>query len=248
MELRTIPYSVNSAYANIATDHALLESVANGNSYMVLRLYSWKPSAVSVGRFQKMQKEINLERCRFLGVDVARRITGGGVAYHNAEGVISYSIIAKEGELPEGIQRCYAYSTSAIRDALSSLGVRAEPSPINDLLVDGKVISENTQTRREGAVLLQGTIFYKVDIRKILSVIKVSNNEISEDMVKSAAERITDVQSNSHASINELREALFSSFTMGRAWQEKPLTDEEKGRSLELEETVYRNDEWNFDR
>ena len=248
MELRVIPYSSNSAYQNMSIDHALLESVAMGNSGMTLRLYSWKPSAVSIGRFQSMRKEVNLEQCKSLGIDFVRRITGGGAVYHDSEGEITYSLIAKEGELPDGIQKCYRFSASMIIDALKSIGINAEYAPINDITVDGKKISGNAQTRRDGAVLLHGTILYTADVKKMFSVLNVSKEKLSDKMIKSAEDRITDVRSNCHASIDELREALFNSFTKGRAWKESPLTEEEKERSIELEETVYRNAEWNFNR
>ena len=129
MELRVIPYSSNSAYQNMAIDHALLESVAMGNSGMTLRLYAWKPSAVSIGRFQSMQKEVNLEQCKSMGIDFVRRITGGGAVYHDSEGEITYSLIAKESELPDGIQKCYRFSASMIIDALKSIGINAEYVP-----------------------------------------------------------------------------------------------------------------------
>ena len=248
MELRTLPYSPNSAYANMAIDHSILESVSEGDSHMTLRLYSWKPSAVSIGRFQSLRKEVNVEQCKVAGIDLVRRMTGGGAVYHDSEGEITYSLIAKEEELPQGVQKCYRYAASMIIDALGSIGVKAEYAPINDIVVDGRKISGNAQTRREGAVLIHGTVIYKADVKKMFSVLNVSKEKLSDKTINSAEDRITDVQTNSHASIGELREALFNSFTRGRVWKEMPLTKEEKERSLELEETVYKNEEWNFNR
>ena len=248
MKLRVIPFSANSAYLNMAIDHSLLESVSEGSSCTALRLYAWEPSAVSIGRFQSMRKEVNIARCRELGIDFVRRLTGGGAVYHDSKGEITYSIIAKEEELPSGIQECYKHVSSIIISALGSIGIKAEYAPINDIIVGGKKISGNAQTRKEGAVLQHGTILYSADLKKMFSVLNVSGEKISDKAIKSAGERITDVYSNSHASIGELREAVLGSFTKGKLVMAQALTEGERERSMELEETVYRSDEWNFSR
>jgi lipoate---protein ligase len=48
----------------------------------VLRLYGWKPSAVSIGYFQSLEQEVDIKKCEDLGIDVVRRITGGGAVLH----------------------------------------------------------------------------------------------------------------------------------------------------------------------
>ncbi len=246
--MRVLPYASNNAYMNMAIDHTLLESVSSEKSPMALRLYRWEPGAVSIGRFQSMEREVNTEKCKALGIDFVRRITGGGAVYHDSDGEITYSIIAKEKELPKGIPECYKCVSGFIIKALSNLGIRAEFAPINDITVNGKKISGNAQTRKEGAVLQHGTILYKAEIRKMFAVLNVSGEKLSDKMISSAEERVTDVASNSKATMGQLHEELLRQFTEGKDPVYSELTNEEKERAVELAETVYGTKEWNFSR
>ncbi|MGH9926954.1 MAG: lipoate--protein ligase family protein, partial [Nitrososphaeraceae archaeon] len=69
----------------------------------VLRIYGWKPPAVSIGYFQSMDLEIDVHECRRRGIDLVRRITGGGAVYHEAE--LTYSFLTNA--LPKDIMQSY---------------------------------------------------------------------------------------------------------------------------------------------
>ena len=73
----------------MAIDEALLRSFDPVSSPPILRLYGWSPPALSLGRFQKADQVLDLERCRADGVAVVRRVTGGGVIYHADELTLS---------------------------------------------------------------------------------------------------------------------------------------------------------------
>ena len=79
---------------NMAVDEAILRCRAANSVPNTLRFYRWKPSAVSIGRFQKLENEVNLKNCAKLGVDTVRRISGGGTVFHDSEGEVTYSVIA----------------------------------------------------------------------------------------------------------------------------------------------------------
>ena len=76
MRWRIVPITANDAYFNMAIDQAVSESVHAKTSDPTIRFYTWTPSAVSIGCFQSMADEVNLENCRELGVDCIRRIRG----------------------------------------------------------------------------------------------------------------------------------------------------------------------------
>lgn len=248
MTWRVVPLEVHDAYLNMGIDEAMLEFVRDGKAWPTIRFYRWKPSAVSIGTFQSMEKEVNLERCKELGVNCIRRITGGGAVYHDFFGEITYSVIAPLSYFPLGIRESYKFICGWIIDGLGTLGIEASFVPINDVLVAGKKISGNAQTRKQGVLLQHGTVLYSTDVRTMFSVLNVSAEKISDKMIKSAEERVTSVSKHSKASIEELYEALEKGFTRDKEFEHGKLTKEELARAEELARTVYATDAWNFSR
>ncbi len=248
MKWRVIPLEIHDAYENMSIDEALLESIANTGAYPTIRFYRWKPSAVSIGTFQSMEKEVNVGRCRELGIDVIRRITGGGAVYHDFNGEITYSILGPASIFPKGIRESYRFVCDWIIAGLSQLGIKASFAPINDIVVDGKKISGNAQTRKRGVLLQHGTVLYSTDVKTMFSALNVSSEKISDKAIASAEERVTSVSRHSGASLEKLYEALLDGFTEGKDFEFGNLGNEERSRAKELEASVYRTDAWNFSR
>jgi len=96
---RVIFTGANDAFFNMALDEALLLSCQKRASPPVLRLYLWKPPAVSMGYFQSAEKTVNLKKCKDRGIDVVRRITGGRGVLHEDE--ITYSVCASLDDFPQ---------------------------------------------------------------------------------------------------------------------------------------------------
>ncbi|MDE1869193.1 MAG: lipoate--protein ligase family protein [Candidatus Micrarchaeota archaeon] len=232
----------------MAADQAISEAVSGDDAPATIRFYTWKPSAVSIGCFQSMKDEVNIERCRELDVDWVRRRTGGGAVFHDASGELTYSVIAKEHHLPAGIHESYRHISAWIIDGLKSVGIEATYAPINDIVVQGRKISGNAQTRREGIFLQHGTILYDLDVMKMFSVLKVDAAKISDKMVKSVEERVTKVLNHADITQEELYDAMLKSFTDGKEYSMGAMSENELTRTKELAETVYKTDAWNFSR
>jgi len=129
-EWRLLKVRTYNAFRNMAIDEAILRARIQNLVPNTLRLYRWKPSAVSIGKFQNIQNEVQLENCRKHGVDVVRRITGGGTVYHDAEGEITYSVVADKKDLEvENITEVYLKVYSGIAEALEILGLKSDFSP-----------------------------------------------------------------------------------------------------------------------
>src|SRR5574342_157224 len=96
---RLLPLQTNNAFMNMAIDEAILNSRVAGEVPNTLRFYRWQPSAVSIGKNQNPENEVFLDNCKNLGVDVVRRISGGGTVYHDYEGEVTYSVIAKTTDM-----------------------------------------------------------------------------------------------------------------------------------------------------
>jgi lipoate-protein ligase A len=248
MKWRVIPLEVHDAYLNMSIDEALLEFIRDGKSDPTIRFYRWHPSAVSIGTFQSMEKEVNVERCKELGVDCIRRITGGGAVYHDFSGEITYSILGPLSYFPKGIHESYKFICDWVIAGLKLIGIESSFVPINDIVIEGKKISGSAQTRKQGILLQHGTVLYDTDVRAMFSVLKVSTEKISDKMIKNVEERVTSVSRYSNISIDELYEALLEGFTEGKDFQFGRLKTDELKRANDLSSSIYRTDAWNFNR
>jgi lipoate-protein ligase A len=247
MKWRVIELETHDAFTNMALDETAEESIRTGEAPPTIRFYRWKPSAVSIGCFQGLDEEVDTEACNRLGVDYVRRRTGGGAVYHDENGEITYSIIAKEGSFPKGIRESYRAICSCVVAGLADLGIQAEFVPINDVVVGGRKISGSAQTRREGVLLQHGTVLYDIDMKTMFSLLKISREKISDKAIKSAGERVTSVKDHSSATIGDLYNSLLNGFLEGRKWEFGYWTEKERERAEELSES-YRSREWNFSR
>ncbi len=95
---RLITLSTHDAFRNMAIDEAILNERVAGQVPNTLRFYRWQPSAVSIGKNQNPEVEVYLDVAKQFGVDVVRRISGGGTVYHDYEGEITYSVVAKTAD------------------------------------------------------------------------------------------------------------------------------------------------------
>ena len=246
MRWRVIGLEAHDAFYNMAADEAIGDAVAAGESPPTIRFYTWRPGAVSIGHFQSMNDEVNVGECRSLGIDVIRRKTGGGAVYHDEHGEITYSVIAPEGLLPKGIIESYRVICGWVIGGLGNLGIDAAFAPINDVLVGGKKISGNAQTRREGVVLQHGTILYDLDVRRMFSLLRITDEKISDKMLKGVEERVTRVLNFKQVTQEELYDALLKGFTSDKEWEFGTISENEWVATDLLSNIVYRADEWNF--
>ena len=163
-KIRLIQTGHNPAQWNMGVDQALMTTAED--SVPVLRLYGWKPSAVSIGYFQSLEEEVDVKKCKKAGIDVVRRLTGGGAVLHEHE--LTYSFITKI--YPTNIMESYRLICEPVVMCLKNLGLDAKFSPLNDIIVGDKKVSGNAQTRRKNTLLQHGTILLDVDVEKMFSV------------------------------------------------------------------------------
>ncbi|MEK6842952.1 MAG: biotin/lipoate A/B protein ligase family protein [Candidatus Micrarchaeota archaeon] len=248
MKWRVIMFEHHDAFTNMALDEACSEAVADGKVPPTIRFYGWQPSAVSIGYHQSITDEVDLEECRKSEIDVVRRRTGGGAVYHDYNGEITYSVIAPEIYFTKDIIASYKIICGWIVNGLKTLNLEAEFKPINDIIVGGKKVSGNAQTRRHGVLLQHGTLLFDLDVRKMFSVLKVSKEKISDKMIASVEERVTSLKRLGIADKNEAYKALVEAFTQGKEFEFGSWSENELLRAKELATTKYRTTEWNFQR
>jgi lipoate-protein ligase A len=248
MRWRLLPFWKHRATVNMAIDEAIAEAIACGIASPTIRLYTWEPSAVSIGCFQKVQEEVDLEACARQGIDVVRRRTGGGAVFHDSAGEITYSVIAPEEVMGQDIPASYREVCGWVIRALGDLGIAADFAPVNDIVVSGKKISGSAQTRRNGVFLQHGTVLYDLDIRRMFTVLRVDPLKMSDKAIAAAEERVTSVSMLAGVGKAALLDSLHRSFCLGKEWTEAPLSAAERARTSVLASARYDDREWTFSR
>ncbi len=244
MKWRVIQYSENDAAMNMAIDEAVMESVGAGGP-PTLRFYGWKPGAVSIGYFQSLAREVDLDACAAAGVDVVRRRTGGGAVYHDNSGEITYSVIGKEDLFPRDIIASYRLICGWITESLALLGIESCFAPINDITAGGRKISGNAQTRRGGVLLQHGTVLHSLDADAMFTLLKVPDEKIRDKMIANVKERVTCVRNFGAFAKDETYNALLRGFSRGKDCEAGSLSPEELARAEALASSRYRQNEWN---
>ena len=152
-----------------------------GEAFFVWRV---EPTVI-FGRNQVLENEVNLEYCREHGVDVVRRKSGGGCVYSDL-GNIMVSYVSRRGDVSEVFDR---YMT-ALTEALRALGVPAEKSGRNDILVEGRKVSGNAFHQLPDRSIVHGTLLYSTDLEALTEAIRPPVEKLQRHGVESVRQRV----------------------------------------------------------
>jgi lipoate---protein ligase len=251
-EWRLLLTGQHNAAENMAIDRAILTAHSRGLVPPTVRFYSWSPPAISIGYFQRLYEEIDIEACKKHGVEYVRRITGGGAVFHEHELTYSLVISEKHPKIDTNILESYGSICGAVMKGLSYLDIVSTYAPINDILVNGKKISGNAQTRKQKTVLQHGTIIMDVDVEKMFSLLKVPNEKIKDKLISDVKQRVTSVKSQMDVMIpfDTVAEAMKKGFedTFDVKLQLGQLTSDEHELTEEYIDTCFGTKEWNDQR
>lgn len=254
---RLIGLSVNDAFMNMAVDETILKARILNKVPDTLRFYRWLPSAVSIGYFQDVENEVDLEACRLHGVDVVRRPTGGGAVYHDSEGEITYSVTVDKQTLGTSDSLLiYHKLCNGIIKALGKLGAQANfdsgtPTRCPNILIKDKKVSGSAQLRRRGVVLQHGTILMDLDLEKMFTFLRVPWAKTMEQVLPVARRKHTSIHLavNPKISRDDILKALVQGFSeaLDAQFTEGSLTPFETGMAERLYKKYF-SDEWNLHR
>ena len=233
----------------MAVDEAVLEAVSAGVQLPTLRLYGWSPSAVTIGYFQSLHEEIDAAVCKNNAVPVIRRITGGGAVYHDKEITYSFIIPEQHGLIVKDILAYYKQISQGVIEGLKEFGLNTQFVPLNDLIINEKKVSGNAQTRKQKTILQHGTVLLNVDVRKMFSLLKVSDEKIRDKLITNVEERVTSLkqQLGKEVLFIDVQNALVKGFaqTFDAEFVISTLSPEEQKRALVIEQEKYGNEQWN---
>lgn len=247
----------------MATDEALLRSFDPLSSPPVLRLYSWNPPALSLGRFQKAAEVLDLERCRVDGLGVVRRVTGGGVIYHADE--LTYSLVCSPSQIPpaSSIKDSFRVLTGFLLKFYRELGLDAsytadvapegtrlgERTPFCfagresfDILINGCKIGGNAQRRLKGIIFQHGSIPLFNRAATGLMYMQENNPEVAD-----SATSLSDcgVSCNSNTLQTKISSAFSSHFSVNL--YDDALSEIEQVELEILISNRYSSDLWNLE-
>ncbi len=253
---RLIITRTKSYKEQMGIDEANLLEVASGRSPPILRFCYFEKPSVAIGFFQSVEKEVNLEECEKQGIEVFRRMTGGGAVFKDPKKELNYTFVIREDDekIPIDILESYEKICGAVIEGLKELGINPEFKPINDIVLNGKKISGNAQTRKQGTILQHGTILVDVDIEKMFSVLKISDEKIRDKMIESAKQRVTSINDElkkmgkKPVKLEDVQRAVTKGFekVFDVEFKLDKLTKEEEEKARELYELKYNTDAWNF--
>lgn len=226
---------------NLALEQYVLEHKREGDWLLL-----WQnANTIVIGLNQNTAEEINADFVSQHGITVVRRMTGGGAVYHDL-GNLNYSFISDVGNTEELTIRRF---TDPVCRALAAMGVTAETSGRNDILVDGKKISGVAQRISGNRILHHGTLLFDSNPDMISDALRVDPAKFSSKSAKSVRSRV-----------GNIREHLPEDMTLDRFWQgildeltadgmiREQLTKPELAEIRKLADEKYRSWEWNYGR
>ena len=246
------------AFTNMAIDEAIMKARIENKVPNTLRFYMWNPSAVSIGRFQKLSNQVHEENCRKHGVDIVRRISGGGAVYHDSEGEITYSIAAKLSDLgckTLDMPTAYQKICSGLNEAVKILGTNTEyhppdPKRCPNLTIKGRKISGNAQSCKKGILLQHGTFLLDIDHTRMFTFLKVPWAKTLDDVLKVSKKKLTSTRQelNSQFSTEEAIHALVQGFetALNVKFVEEKFTEYEQKLAEKIRKEKFVTEDWNL--
>ncbi|HHW94962.1 MAG TPA: lipoate--protein ligase [Mogibacterium sp.] len=207
IKLKVIKTDITNPYNNLAAEENLTFKAKEGE----MILFLWQNAhTVVIGRNQNPWRECNVERIKEDGVYLARRMSGGGAVYHDL-GNLNFTFIAKGGLYDIGKQ------TEVILLACRLLGIKAELSGRNDLIVEERKFSGHAYYSSEGYNYHHGTIMMDVVPEDMSKYLQVSESKLKSKGVKSVKSRVTNLKEylpkmKREKLISEMNEALIRAF------------------------------------
>ncbi|MPQ24668.1 lipoate--protein ligase family protein [Bacillus paralicheniformis] len=260
---------------NMALDEALLYWHSENKIPPTIRFYGWNPPTLSVGYFQNIEKEINLDAVKKHGLGFVRRPTGGRGVLHDQE--LTYSVIVSEEhpEMPKTVTEAYRVISEGILEGFRELGLDAyfavprtekEKQSLKnprssvcfdapswyELVVEGRKVAGSAQTRQKGVILQHGSILLDLDEDKLFDLFIYKNDRLRERMQRNFKQKAVAINelAKEKVTIEEASKAFKKGFEKGLNIHLEPyeLTEEETEFVADLARTKYAADEWNYRR
>lgn len=230
----------------MALDQVLTEEVGAGRRGPTLRFWERTEPAIIIGSFQSVRNEVDLDNAKKFGIQVARRITGGGAMFVEPGSFLTYSLYAPT-DLVHGMSFAdsYAFLDDWVLTALKSLGIDASYQPLNDIVSSAGKLGGAAQKRLStGALLHHVTMSYDMDAEKMVQVLRIGREKTSDKGTKSAKKRVDPLRSQTGLSRNEIMDRMESTFRGLYGLTPGAVTADELSRAEQLVLEKFSTEEW----
>ena len=219
--------TVTNAYYNLAVERLLLNA-----SLSAPYLFLWQSkNAVVIGAHQNPYAECDLLKMQEEGVQLTRRISGGGAVYHDL-GNLNFCFVCPKGVYDEKAQ------TKLIATALSKQGIKIEISGRNDLTVNGFKISGNAYYRTKQNCLHHGTLLISSNLNKLSAYLTPSSEKLQKSGVKSVKSRVVNLNAiNPEINVESAKKFIINEFCLAFNSAEE-LSIEQLFTNSQLEEQI----------
>lgn len=256
------------AATNMAIDEALLLWHSENKIPPVLRFYGWSKPSLSIGHFQNVQKSIDLQAVTKHQCQLVRRLTGGSAVLHDDELTYSMIVSEKHPKIPTTVNDAYYELAQGILNGYKELGIDAEfaipkshlrkertavcfeKPAIYELVVNGKKISGNAQTRKHGVLLQHGSIPFSFDVDMLFDLFTFSSEEKRMRQKERFFQKARSINqlTNQNFSYNDLKNAFIKGFQSVLHVRFEPIElNEEQWQFVDhLARTKYKTDNWNM--
>ncbi len=231
---------------NLAIEEYVLRFMDPKNDYLML--YRNEPSVI-VGRNQNILEEIDDFYARKNGIQVLRRLSGGGTVYHDP-GNLNFSFITyyEQSRLHN-----FRFFNAPVVRILRSLGVPAEMNDRNDILADGKKISGSAQFSSRGRMMSHGTLLFNSKLEEIERILSVPMKQIRSKSHKSVRSDVANITGflTEPMDVIAFRDRLLHGLIPDdhdRADSRYTLSINDRDRIREIRNSRYRTWQWNVGR
>ena len=236
-------YLVNNctdACRNMAFDEFALEALTL--DVPVFFLWRNAPSVI-VGLNQSVYAEVNLDYLKEKGIALARRVTGGGAVYHDLQN-LNYTIVGKSRDLDAD----YPDYLHFIVNALRRLGVPAELSGRNDIMVEGRKCSGYAKRVWKDRLMVHGTLMFDVNIEDLVSALAVPGSKMDAKGIASVRSKVANLKDYlpDIPDVLSLRRVLQEELSGGDA--EVPLAPEQLAQIDRMADEKFRSWDWIYGR
>ncbi|MDO5668648.1 MAG: biotin/lipoate A/B protein ligase family protein [Corynebacterium sp.] len=230
---------------NVALDEVMLNQVAAGERGPTLRFWEWEDKATVIGSYQSYVNEVEQEGVDKHGIEVVRRISGGGAMFMEGGNCITYSLYVPESMVAGlSYEDSYAYLDQWVLGALARHGVNAWYEPINDITSDGGKIGGAAQKRRRGAVLHHATMSYDINADKMMEVLRVGKVKLASKGLRSAKKRVDPLRRQTGAPREEIIDTMITEFTNRYGAVPASLSDTDLAAAEKLVDEKFGRDKW----
>ncbi len=229
----------NDPYVNHAVEEYFLKYIEED----CFILWKNRP-CILIGKNQNTLSEINLQYVDKFNIPVVRRLSGGGAVFNDLGNLNFTFISTKNSKFAD-----FKSFTYPVIKALKSLGVNAELSGRNDLIIDGKKFSGNAQYRYKNKILHHGTILFDSNLGNLTGALKVSDIKFKDKGIKSIANRVTNIRKylKDDMTVEEFKDFLINDvMKQFGAKEQYIITKEDKDIIDKISKEKYSTWEWNY--